>query len=211
MARVNCNVNYSFSHLNQNPDQKIVGPIQDDEALLLFALCKSMIIKRVVEVGTLGGYSTKNFIEAVGKDGHVISVDKKSFAHKYDNFTFIHKNIQDVDSTEIPWLIDLIFFDSHNELAQLKFYDKMVSSRKINSDTIIAVHDTNLHPDGLSIGVKTKDGWIHQPSERNFVNKLIDYGWSAFHVHTKLERHNDSLPFRHGLTLLNKKKYLNIK
>jgi predicted O-methyltransferase YrrM len=201
-------MDYIFSHLNQNPNQKVIGPIQDDEALLLFALCKSMIIKKIVEVGTLNGYSTRNFIEAVGKDGHVISIDKRPFSAEYNNFTFVHKDINDVDSKEIPWIIDLVFFDSHDELAQLHFFNKMILSNKIDENTIIAVHDTNLHPDGLSIGIKTKDGWIHQPSERNFVNKLIDHGWNPFHVHTKIERHNDSLPFRHGLTLLSKKKYL---
>jgi len=207
-VRVSYSMDYIFSHLNQNPNQKVIGPIQDDEALLLFALCKSMIIKKIVEVGTLNGYSTRNFIEAVGKDGHVISIDKRPFSAEYSNFTFIHKDINDVDSKEIPWLIDLVFFDSHDELAQLHFFNKMILSNKIDENTIIAVHDTNLHPDGLSIGIKTKDGWIHQPSERNFVNKLIDHGWNPFHVHTKLERHDDNLPFRHGLTLLSKKKYL---
>jgi predicted O-methyltransferase YrrM len=202
---------YDLSHLTQGPQQWVLGPIQDDEALLLFALCRSMIIKNVVEVGTQSGYSTKNFIKAVGDGGHVISVDPQPFGENYSNFTFIQKNIRDVEVTEIPWSIDLLFFDSHDESAQIAFFDKMQLADKINNDTVIAIHDTNLHPPGISSGITTEQGCIHQLAERNLVNKLIDSGWSPFHVHTKLERHNESLPFRHGLTLLNKKTHLKTK
>lgn len=204
-------MNYDFSHLTQELDQKVTGPIQDDEALLLYALCKSMLIKNIVEVGTLDGYSTRNFIKAVGQSGHVISIDINDFPHRYNNFTFIHKDVSQVEESQIPWIIDLIFFDSHNEQAQLIFFDNMINANKIDEDTIIAVHDTNLHPDGLSLGIRIENGWVHQPSERIFVNKLIDYGWSPLHIHTKLSRHNTDLPFRHGLTLLSKKKYLALK
>ena len=59
---------YDLSHLIQNSDQMVLGPIQDDEALLLFALCKVMMIKNIIEIGVLDGYSTNNFIKAVGEN-----------------------------------------------------------------------------------------------------------------------------------------------
>lgn len=228
-------MNYDLSHLQQ-PNQNVIGIIQDDEALLLFALCKTMLIKNVVEVGTFVGYSARNFIKAVGEDGHIISIDTNHFSGRHPNFTFINKNVSKIEASEIPWVIDLIFFDCHDELAQITFVNKMINAGKIDDDTIIAVHDTNLHPDintnyvdlgwpsGPFLGadtnaftnskhtpIKTKNGLIPQPDERVLVNKLIDYGWNPFHIHTKLNRHNKDLSFRNGLTLLSKKKYLELK
>lgn len=48
-------VAYSLSHLTQADDQRVGGPIQDDEALVLFALIRAMRLKRILEVGGLGG------------------------------------------------------------------------------------------------------------------------------------------------------------
>ena len=112
-------MNYDLSHLTQDHTQRVLGPIQDDEALLLFALCKSMIIKNVVEIGVQSGYSTLNFVKAVGEDGNVISFDVDFFNKKFPNFTFIHKNAANVEESDIPWEIDLVFFDSHDEMAHL--------------------------------------------------------------------------------------------
>jgi hypothetical protein len=39
-------VSYDLSHLTQSPDQRVQGPIQDDEALLLYALVKVMRLRR---------------------------------------------------------------------------------------------------------------------------------------------------------------------
>jgi predicted O-methyltransferase YrrM len=68
-------VTYALGHLTQADDQKVGGPIQDDEALLLFSMIRVMRLKRVIEFGGLGGYSARNFLEAVGRDGIVYTVD----------------------------------------------------------------------------------------------------------------------------------------
>lgn len=39
--------------------------MQDDEALLLYAVVRGMRMSRVLEIGGLSGYSTKNFLQAM--------------------------------------------------------------------------------------------------------------------------------------------------
>ena len=199
---------YDLSHLIQNSDQMVLGPIQDDEALLLFALCKVMMIKNIIEIGVLDGYSTNNFIKAVGENGNVIGIDINDVQFKSKGFTFIKSCVSMVDPNQIPWNIDLIFFDSHAEEAQKIFYNNMVKGQKITDETIIAIHDTNLHPKGFNIGSPIEDGFAHQPAERSFSNWLISMGYTPFHMHTNVLKHNKELPFRHGLTLLSRKCFL---
>jgi predicted O-methyltransferase YrrM len=52
-------------HLTQDVNQQVGGPIQDDEALMLFAVVRGCRFKRILEIGGLFGYSAKNFCEAV--------------------------------------------------------------------------------------------------------------------------------------------------
>ena len=56
---------YDFSHLIQSPDQMVNGPIQDDEALMLYAVVRTMRLRRVLELGGLSGYSARNFLSAL--------------------------------------------------------------------------------------------------------------------------------------------------
>ena len=68
-------MNYNLNHLTQSEDQSNPGPIQDDEALLFFALIRVTRIKRILEFGGVPGYSAKNFCEAIKNDGAVYTVD----------------------------------------------------------------------------------------------------------------------------------------
>lgn len=199
---------YDLSHLTQSREQNVIGPIQDDEAIFLFALCKVMMIKNVVEIGVQNGYSTQNFIKAIGDNGSVIGIDIENTPFLSDRFTFINSCASIVEPSQIPWNIDLLFFDSHSEYAQKKFFENMTAAGKITDDTIIAIHDTGLHPCGIGIGIKCKNGYAHQPVERLFSNWLVSIGYSPFHAHTNIEKHNENMPFRHGLTILCKRKIL---
>ena len=64
-------VAYNLSHLTQPDDQLVFGPVQDDEALFLYAVVRVMRLRRILEVGGLGGYSARNFLEATGPNGRV--------------------------------------------------------------------------------------------------------------------------------------------
>lgn len=201
---------YDLCHLSQGETQNVIGPIQDDEALFLFALCKVMMVKNVVEIGVQSGYSAQNFLKAVGGNGSVIGIDIIETAFRSDRFTFINSCAGAVQPEQIPWNIDLLFFDSHSEYAQKKFFENMRTAGKITDETIIALHDTGLHPAGVGIGVKLGDGYAHQPVERMLSNWLVSCGYSPFHAHTNISKHNDKLPFRHGLTILCKQKILEV-
>lgn len=68
----------ALQHIGNQPRSGIVaGPIQDDEALLLFALARVMGVKRVLELGGLSGHSALNFLRAMRcvQDRSMYSVD----------------------------------------------------------------------------------------------------------------------------------------
>jgi hypothetical protein len=205
---------YSLNHLIQNDDQKVSGIIQDDEALFLYSLCKILLIRNIVELGVGEGYSTLNFSKAIGETGNIIGIDKQECSKKIDKLIFINKNIENIESNDIPWNIDLIFFDAHNFHAQKRFFEKMSISKKITDDTILVVHDTNLLPSNLIDIIKLnllnffKDNFenlnIINKEERKLVNWLVDCGWNPLHLHPQKHKHTPSIPFRNGLTVLSK-------
>ena len=69
-------------------------------------------------------------------------------------------------------------------MGQIDMIERLQSDNCINEDTIIALHDTNLHyqkiwvPHGM-------DGFEHQPVERIIVNYLKQKGWDVFTLNTK--------------------------
>lgn len=54
-ARADGGGKYDLSHLVQPLDQQVGGPVQDDEALLLYAMVRCMRVRRVLEIGGLSG------------------------------------------------------------------------------------------------------------------------------------------------------------
>jgi predicted O-methyltransferase YrrM len=210
-------VSYSLSHLTQSPDQLVGGPIQDDEALLLFAIIKTCRINKILEVGGLEGYSAKNFLAAIDGSGFVISVDTSFVEKLAENHITIQKNINEVDVKDIgPNSLDLVFFDAHDYESQMSFFNRMLNLNVITDDTLIALHDTNLHPKKLApwsyfIPSPEDSGWVHQDCERMMVNTLAyQYGYHAINFHTKMSSHNEALPCRHGITVCRKFKALKI-
>jgi hypothetical protein len=196
-------MNYDLKHLTQNSDQCVLGPIQDDEALALYAIIKVMRIKKVVEIGAQTGYSASNFLAAVEGDGVVLSVDINPIRKISENHITVVKDVAAIQPEEIPFEIELLFYDCHNINAQLHFHDKMLQANKITKKTTIVLHDTNLHPTKITNNsYQLADGWCHQPDERRMVNLLVDQGWHALCLHTKADSHGKDMPFRHGLTIM---------
>jgi predicted O-methyltransferase YrrM len=103
-------MNYNLKHLVQESDQEVLGPIQDDEALLLYAIIRTMRIHNIVEIGGLNGYSAKNFSEAL-IDGKIYTVDINPVFKVADNHIIIEKNCKDIIKSDIPDSIDMVFFD----------------------------------------------------------------------------------------------------
>lgn len=205
---------YNLSHLNQTTCE-VIGPIQDDEALFLYALIKVMGLKYVVEVGGLSGYSAQNFLCAIPSGGKVVTIEPQLLIPLADNHNVITKlaHMVTVEDIGLPH-IDLIFFDAHEEDSQMTLFHSLCNAKIIDDKTIIVLHDTGTHPvDIWNLQKLVSDnnhnnannGFVHQVPERNMSNSLMDLGYCPLHLAVNNnDLPIDNLTFRHGLTILNK-------
>jgi O-methyltransferase len=203
-------VAYNLSHLTQPDDQAIGGPIQDDEGLFLFALIRCMRLRRVLEIGGLGGYSARNFLAAVGPSGVVYTVDVNPVPRLADNHITIQRDCRTVGAKELGSApIDLVFFDCHAYEPQMTLLKNLQTCGVVHDRTVLSLHDTNTHPRQFAWwAFETADGWVHQVAERKMVNELRNDGYEALMLHPDPSRHDGSLPFRHGITILSRNRYL---
>lgn len=201
---------YNIEHLTQKEDQAVIGPLQDDEALLLYAMIRVTRIKNIIEVGFGQGHSARNFLKAVGLDGKVVSIDSSRAYQLSPNHTPILQNAENVEALDIPFTkADLVFYDCHHYNAQMSLHKKLLESNIITDDTILALHDTGLHPyKVVDWSYEIDGGWIHQAVERRMVNTLKSQGWDAICLDTKKEDYNCELLYRHGITIMKKFKQL---
>jgi hypothetical protein len=200
---------FDLSHLVQPPTQAVLGPIQDDEALLLFAVIRVMRLRSILEIGGLGGYSAVNFLKAVGPDGIVFTCDINPVHQRALNHRVIHKDVRFLTDKDVDGVIlDLVFFDCHDYAVQMEMYLTLRRAGVISDRTMLALHDTNLHPRQYvtwAYPVEGEDaGFVHQVAERKMVNDFKRLGYDALCFHTRMDCHDEKLPFRHGLTILKK-------
>jgi hypothetical protein len=221
-------MNYDIKHLEEY-GEKVIGPVQSDEALLLFSLIRVLRPKTIVEFGYAKGHSSANFLKAASEDAIIYSYDildeSKEIAEKVNDerLKYIHKSQTDFTHADIDNKeIDFVFFDaSHNDELNIETFNLIVDH--LTEEAVVAVHDTgawdnscNEHP-GATDGYYV-NGWafpkgyflndqkyIHQAGERKFVNHLREHevGIEQIHLHS-------SNTFRHGLTLLQKRKVLEV-
>lgn len=200
---------YDLSHLNQNESQDALGPIQDDEALLLYACIRTMRIHNIIEIGGLSGYSAKNFSQAI-INGKIYTVDLNPVPVVSDNHIVITKDCRLITKEDVSDNIDMIFFDAHVYNEQIEFYNTLKKNNIINEDEVLlALHDTNLHPSKVthdSYYIEKENGWCHQPVERKLVNHFKQIGFDSISFHTNMNE--STIPYRHGLTLMKKYKHL---
>lgn len=206
-------VKYDLSHLTQEPEQNVWGPIQDDEALFLYSIIRCSRLSRILEIGGLNGYSARNFLQAMdlSKNPVLYTCDLTPVPKLADNHKIIVKNAlhltkEDLDNTEL----DMIFFDCH-DYVQIDIFFKLKEQNLIGENTIIALHDTNLHYSPYNKWGKyipKEDGYAHQEVERFMVNMFKNQGYDTFSLHTTKDKHNDEFPIRHGITVCRKFKKL---
>lgn len=202
---------YELGHLVQKANQNVGGPIQDDEALLLYALVRVMRLHRVLEVGGLNGYSARNFLAALGDETNaaVYTCDINPVKSQAANHFVLTKDCAQLQAAELHGQpLDLIFFDAHVLKPQLALLDRLQQAGLVTPDTVLALHDTNLHPrktapwsypleeDGKVVG------FVHQAVEREMVNQLRERGWDALTLHLSRDRSDARMPIRHGLSLM---------
>lgn len=202
---------YSLGHL-KHFGEYAAGPIQRDEALLLYALVKTVDPKTIVEFGFFKGHSAINFLKAISSDARLYSYDisdasiQQASRIRDKRFQFIFKSQAEFEPSDIDnRLVDLAFFDaSHNFNLNLATFEKL--RLVLNEGALIVVHDTgawhgNLKgfktPEGYFIGGSTSAGYIHRPDERMFVNYIRE----TFSDFDQIHLHSIS-KIRHGLTVL---------
>jgi hypothetical protein len=112
---------YNLKHL-EDFEERVIGPMQSDEALLIYALVKVIMPNVILEFGYAKGHSSKNFLAAMPKNCKLYSFDNnKSLENnpiliKDSRFKFISKSQEYFEPADIDnGLIDIVFFDaSHN-------------------------------------------------------------------------------------------------
>ncbi|CAJ1417784.1 unnamed protein product, partial [Effrenium voratum] len=140
------------THLRRDNEPRL-GPVQDDEALLLYGLVRALRPRTIVEFGTSHGFSALNWL-------HAIADDPQALVHSYDilpypsaqaledsdpRFIFHGKSQADFEASDVaPRLVDVAFFDAgHLVEYSLKAFERLLPALAPNA--IIAVHDTGLH------------------------------------------------------------------
>lgn len=212
-------VNYNLEHLTQNDDQVVLGPIQDDEALFLYSMIRTMRLATILEIGGLSGYSARNFLKATENipNSIVYTIDVNEVQPLESRHKCIIKDAKLISKRDIDRPIDLVFFDCHVYEAQMTLYNNLLKEGIITDDTIIALHDTNLHYiKTVPWAIPKDDGFIHQGVERMMVDDFKKLNYDIICMHTTKSKHDSNLPFRHGLTICKKfknltNKYENIK
>jgi predicted O-methyltransferase YrrM len=129
------------------------GPIQRDEAVFLYALCKMIRPRVIVEFGLQSGLSALNFNLAKDDECHYYGYDisevcveeTKNLCQEFKNCNIEEVNCVDFNSTMIAGKkIDLCFLDcSHNLAANQKCLQKVVPL--LSSFGLLAIHDTGLY------------------------------------------------------------------
>jgi protein-L-isoaspartate O-methyltransferase len=198
---------YTLSHLTQPETQAVLGPIQDDEALLLYSIVRGMRLKRILEIGGLSGYSATNFLAALPADGVVYTVDINPVTSRDRvRHRTLCKDAHVLDAADVDTRpLDMVFFDCHVYDAQMALFHRLRDQGIITDRTVLALHDTNTHPyQVVPWAYETADGWVHQPVERRMLNEFVEMGYHALCLHTQNAVHSAQFPYRHGVSVLQK-------
>jgi predicted O-methyltransferase YrrM len=129
------------------------GPIQRDEAVFLYALCKMIRPRVIVEFGLQEGLSALNFNLAKDNDSSYYGYDimetsvikTKKLCEQFKN-CYIHElNCVDFDAALInDQKIDLCFLDcSHNVAINQRCLNKVLPT--LSNKGILAIHDTGFY------------------------------------------------------------------
>jgi len=177
----------------------LLGPIQDDDALLLGALIRMTMPKKCVEFGV--GRSTVVILEALTADAQLISYDVDNKCPVADHrLTFKVKSQLEYEESDI----DFAFIDASHDFEMNKaLFLKLKNT--LTKEALVVVHDTGLWKEAFvnTGGHMTIDGYAHQIGERRFVNWIKNEFplFQSIHLHTMRK-------IRHGITILQSYNYL---
>lgn len=211
----------NISHLAPFREEDAVGPVQRDEAVLLYGAVRAIRPKTVVEIGFLVGDSAFNFLRAMDDDAKLYSFDISPKAQELARELFSHDRRfrfgllsqdeiteRDIDGRNI----DMLFLDASHDLALNQRTFEAIESL-LAPRALVAIHDTGAWgEDAISSpaagplpagwvadegGRWVDGGYAHQPEEREFVNWIAETRpqFSQIHFHC-------TSTLRHGLTML---------
>jgi len=208
------NLVYDLDHLGSY-DELMNGPLQRDEALLLYALVRVVRPATVVEIGFLVGHGSRNLLRAMDPAARLYAFDIEARSQKAADelmaqdarLTFRLRSQTEIGPDDIEGRqADLVFLDASHDLAlnQETFarLQSMMAPRGI-----LAVHDTGAVPRPLMEAAghwatEVPELWVDDecevaPDERAFVNWILEEhpGWGQLHLHSRRT-------VRCGLTLL---------
>src|SRR3954465_5585196 len=145
---------YDLSHLSLFAEPGASGPVQRDEALLLFALTRVLRPMVIVEIGFLFGRSALNFLQAMPDGAHLHSFDISDEAEEIaraqfsglENFTFHRVSQTDIGPEHVGGgPVDLVFLDASHDLElNQRTFERLRAL--LTDDAIVAVHDTGTWP-----------------------------------------------------------------
>lgn len=212
-----------IGHLGRYGEEEALGPIQREEALLLFALARVLRPLTIVDFGFHRGHSGLNFLMALpdGAELHSYDIDPRAeeLAEVFTGavggaagrFRFHAKDQREFSPSDLGGReVDLALLDASHDLAiNRETFERVAPA--MAEGAVLAVHDTGTwHRDRMDEAhlewAKASNGtWIGPdefspwPEERRFVRWVVDQhpGWGFVHLHS-------ARTLRHGLTLLQK-------
>lgn len=210
------------SHLDAyTEDGSAIGPLQQSEALLLFALVKVTVPRTILEFGFLHGLSSYNFLRALPADAQLFSYDidphaEQIASHQFPKdrrFNFLRKSQSDFAQTDIGGRpIDMVFFDASHDLQTNQNTFTAIQTA-LSDDSIVCIHDTGAWQRTLFTPAQhdfvkqtgpeywlDESLYLHRNEERMFVNWILDTypPFQAVHLHS-------TRALRHGISILQRK------
>jgi predicted O-methyltransferase YrrM len=195
-------------------DEIVLGPVQRDEALLLYGLVRAIRPATVVEIGLAHGHNAYNLLRALDEDARLYSFDvdpiceqvaQRRFADD-PRFAFRLRSQDEVASADLDGRpADFVFLDGAHDLDMNRAtFERLLPL--LSSHAIVAVHDTGTvsrrFMEDWREEIQRTERWIGddyepQPAERAFVNWVREAhpDFAQIHLHT------DRVP-RFGVTLL---------
>ncbi|MFL5886427.1 MAG: O-methyltransferase [Thermoleophilaceae bacterium] len=190
------------------------GPVQRDEALLLYSLVRVIRPRTIVEIGFQYGRSSLNFLKALDDDGRLYSFDvdpecERRAREKFGDDPRFAFRLCSQDAITSDYIdgrqADLVFLDASHDLElNQRTFERLLPL--ISDRGIVAVHDTGTVPRELVPSghwwLESEQGWVGDerevlPDERTFVNWIVEQnaGFAEIHLHSQRT-------LRLGLTLI---------
>lgn len=207
------------------------GPIQQDEALFLYAVCKMIRPRVVLEFGIQDGLSTHNFALAKDPECLLFSFDidpqcvRKGIEklHGIPNCILRAKDCRDFVPEDVQNLpVDICFVDCAHKLATNQVCIRRVMPC-MSSTGIFAIHDTGTwtkkafdaapedYKQKTKAGIRLTREFNQNPAARipAVPQEQMTANWlvTEFPEYNSIHFHSENY-FRHGITLLQKKRML---